>query len=178
MELRRETHPGKLNVTFTRGFISSQAFVERFAPDGKISTLVPETAKDGLSFKATHERAEEAHHWMGFEAREAVLAALDAAIKQKAEVRVIAYDLNLPEILTRLEDLGPRLKIIIDDSAAKVGGHKAADSPESKSERRLIKSAGKANVLRQHMGGLQHHKAIAVSAPGTKIVVYGSTNFT
>ena len=31
--LARETYPGKLNVTFTRGFVSSQAFVDRqFSP--------------------------------------------------------------------------------------------------------------------------------------------------
>ena len=29
IELRRETYPGMLNVAFTRGFVSSQAFVER-----------------------------------------------------------------------------------------------------------------------------------------------------
>jgi hypothetical protein len=28
IELRRETYPGRLNVAFTRGFVSSQAFVE------------------------------------------------------------------------------------------------------------------------------------------------------
>jgi hypothetical protein len=28
IELRRETYPGQLNVTFTRGFVSSQAFVD------------------------------------------------------------------------------------------------------------------------------------------------------
>ena len=43
---------------------------------------------------------------MGFEARTAILEVLDEAIAAKAEVRVIAYDLNLPEILTRLEKLG------------------------------------------------------------------------
>jgi hypothetical protein len=31
IELRRETYPGLLTVAFTRGFVSSQAFVERYA---------------------------------------------------------------------------------------------------------------------------------------------------
>jgi len=30
LELRRETYPGVLNVAFTRGFVSSQAFVDRY----------------------------------------------------------------------------------------------------------------------------------------------------
>src|SRR3954451_19673748 len=41
LELRRETYPGQLNVTFTRGFVSSQAFVDRFDSQGDISTLLP-----------------------------------------------------------------------------------------------------------------------------------------
>src|SRR5215210_2017388 len=53
IELRRETYPGQLNVTFTRGFVSSQAFVDQFAPDGSVSTLLPAKADEGLSFVPT-----------------------------------------------------------------------------------------------------------------------------
>ncbi len=178
LALMRETLPGKINVAFTRGFVTSQAFVDYYAPDRNISTLLPDEAKTGLTFKATHKKAKEALPWMGFEARKVILEALDEAIKKKAEVRVIAYDLNLPDILTRLEALGPRLKIIIDDSSAEGGGHKAEDSPESKAAARLRKTAGKDNVVRQHMGSLQHHKSIAISGKGLNKIVYGSTNFT
>ena len=132
--LMRETIPGKLNVAFTRGYVSSQSFVAKFAPDRKLGTLIPDNAKDGLDFKPTHKNAEEALAWMGFEARTSILEVLDEAIAAKADVRVIAYDFNMPEILTRLEKLGRRLKVIIDDSSAKGGGHKAKDSPESVAE--------------------------------------------
>src|SRR5215216_4835350 len=47
IELRRETYPGKLNVTFTRGFVSSQAFVDRYESEGPISQLLPSAADDG-----------------------------------------------------------------------------------------------------------------------------------
>jgi phosphatidylserine/phosphatidylglycerophosphate/cardiolipin synthase-like enzyme len=171
--LMRETLPGKVNVAFTRGFVSSQAFVDRFSPDGKISTLVPDTAKKGLTFKPTHKDAEKALSWMGFEARSAIFEVLDAAIKKKAKVRVIAYDLNMPEIVDRLVKLKSRLQIIIDDSDS----HKEADAPETLAEKRLIKSAGAGNVLRQHMSNLQHHKSIAVQGTGINKVIYGSTNF-
>jgi len=79
--------------------------------------------------------------------------------------------------VTRLEKLGSRLQVIIDDAPGTGGGHKAKDSPESKSEKRLRKSAGADNVKRQHMANLQHHKSIAVSGKGLHKVVYGSTNF-
>ncbi len=41
IELRRETYPGQVNVTFTRGFVSSQAFVDRYEKFGKFNTLIP-----------------------------------------------------------------------------------------------------------------------------------------
>ena len=127
--LMRETLPGQLNVSFTRGYVSSQAFVQRFAPDRVLSKLIPDAAHQGLDFKATHKKAKEAHEWMGFEARSVIHELLEEAIKKKAEVRVIAFDLNLPEILAPLLKLKSRLKIIIDDSK----DHKAATAPESQS---------------------------------------------
>jgi phosphatidylserine/phosphatidylglycerophosphate/cardiolipin synthase-like enzyme len=174
IELRRETYPGKLNVTFTRGFVSSQAFVDRFLSAGPISKLLPRSAKAGLKFKATHPKAKEALEWMGFEARSAILELLDQAIADKeAKVRVVAYDLSEPEVVTRLKKLGKRLRIIIDDSAE----HGESDSSETAAAKILSASAGKANVKRQHMGSLQHNKTIVVDGPKVKAAVCGSTNF-
>ena len=110
IELRRETYPGQVNVTFTRGFVSSQAFVDRYEKFGKIKTLLPAKAKDGLTFKATHPKKDEALAWMGFEARETILDLLDQAIKEKAEVRVVAYDLSEPEVVGRFEKLKKTLQ--------------------------------------------------------------------
>jgi PLD-like domain len=173
LALMRETLPGRLNVAFTRGFVSSQAFVDRYGTeDGQITTLIPALSIDGLTFLPTHPKATEAYDWMGFEARTALHQVLDDAIAAGTEVRVIAYDLNLPDILTRLEALGPRLRIIIDNS----GDHADPTAPESQVALRLMQSAGAGHVTRQHMSGLQHHKSIAVA--GLNKVVYGSTNFT
>src|SRR5215510_2856474 len=61
IELRRETYPGILNVTFTRGFVSSQAFVDRYGSNKHgLSTLIPEKTDDGLDFVPTHPKADEA----------------------------------------------------------------------------------------------------------------------
>jgi len=174
IELRRETYPGQLNATFTRGFVSSQAFVERYESAGPISTLLPATASEGLDFVPTHPKADEALAWMGFEARSAILAVLDQAIADtKAEVRVVAYDLSEPGVVSRLEKLQGRLKIIIDDSQ----DHGEADSGETEAAKRLSASAGAANVMRQHMLTLQHNKTIIVDGPEVQAVVCGSTNF-
>jgi hypothetical protein len=174
IELRRETYPGKLDVAFTRGFVSSQAFVDRYASAGPISTLLPTKADDGLTFVPTHPKTAEALAWMGFDARRAVLDVLDAAVQDpRAQVRVIAYDLNEPEVVSRLERLGPRLKVIIDDDDS----HSGAGAAEGQAAQRLVASAGAAGVKRQHMGKLQHNKTIVVDAPRLKRVVCGSTNF-
>jgi phosphatidylserine/phosphatidylglycerophosphate/cardiolipin synthase-like enzyme len=174
IELRRETYPGQLNVGFTRGFVSSQAFVEQYESKGPISTLLPENADEGLTFVPTHPNAKKALAWMGFEARSAVLEILDKAISDNmAQVRVVAYDLNLPEVVSRLEKLGSRLKVIIDNSKE----HGAAASCETRAAERLKVSAGADNVKRQHMLSLQHNKTIVVDGPKVQRVVCGSTNF-
>ena len=175
VELMRETYAGKLNVTFTRGFVSSQAFVDKYQKDGhSISELMPVSANDGLTFVPTHPLAKDAYAWMGFEARSAILEVLDEAVNdKKAKVKIIAYDLNEPGIVTRLEKLGNRVQVIIDDD----GAHGKDGSAENQSEERLVISAGRENVKRQHMGKLQHNKTIVVDGPITKAVVCGSTNF-
>jgi phosphatidylserine/phosphatidylglycerophosphate/cardiolipin synthase-like enzyme len=174
--LQRETYPGLLNVSFTRGFVVSQAFVDRYGgtdPDKALATLLPPKADQGLDFIPTHTKAAEAFDWMGFEARRVILDLLEQAIADPlAQVRVVAYDLNFPEIVTRLERLGSRVKVIIDNS----DDHEKPGAAENDAELRLIASAGAAQVKRQKMGGLQHNKTIAIDSPNLKAAVCGSTN--
>ena len=173
--LARETYPGKLNVTFTRGFISSQAFVDRYvtATDG-LETLIPATADEGLDFVPTHPKADEALQWMGFEARSAILEVLDEAIADTtALVRVIAYDLNDPAIVTRLQKLKRRLRVIIDNS----GEHKADPPPNRRLLTRLAAHrrhrSGEAPAHEQPPAQQDHRgRWLAVKA-----AVCGSTNF-
>lgn len=174
--LHRATYPGQLNIAYTRGFVSSQAFVDRYvtATDG-IETLLPKKADDGLDFTPSHPKAAQALAWMGFEAREEILGLLDLAIADaSATVRIVAYDINDPAIVSRLESLGPRLWAIIDDSAT----HGKPDSAESHTAGRLALSAGADHVIRQHCKGLQHNKFIVVSGDTVKSALCGSTNFT
>ncbi|WP_281225423.1 phospholipase D-like domain-containing protein [Flavobacterium aquiphilum] len=172
--LSRETYPGKLNVSFTRGFVSSQAFVDKYEADGGIAALLPPKAKFGLDFKPNHPKADEALPWMGFEAVNEILKLLDEAIDDKdAQVRVVAYDLNQPEVVNRLIQLGDRLKIIIDNS----GDHGEIDSAETDASERLKQSTNN-KVKRHHMSQLQHNKTIVVNGPKVKAAVCGSTNFT
>jgi phosphatidylserine/phosphatidylglycerophosphate/cardiolipin synthase-like enzyme len=172
IELMRETYPGQLNVCFTRGFVSSQAFVDKFEDGGGVKALLPAKAALGLKFVPSHPKAEEALKWMGFESRSAILEVLDQAIADPtAQVRAVLYDLNEPGIVSRLEQLGDRLKVIIDDE----GAHGETNSPESIATKRLKVTAGNDNVKRQHMGKLQHNKIVVVDG-NVKAAVCGSTN--
>ena len=166
-----ETDPGKLNIAFTRGYVSSQAFVDKFQGATGFKSLIPAKADDGPEFVSKSPKAKAAYEWMGFEARERIVALLDDAIKDGADVRIVAYELNLPELIERLAKIGSKLKIIIDDSSGKGG----PNSAESKAAATL--TAAGAEVTRQHMGQLQHNKMIIVDGPTVKKVVLGSTNF-
>ncbi|MCY7316288.1 MAG: phospholipase D-like domain-containing protein [Rubrivivax sp.] len=172
LELRRETYPGRLNLGFTRGFVSSQAFVDRWAVDGRVDTLLPPRADQGLDFVPTHAKAMQALDWMGFEARRLILALLDDALADTtAQVRMVAYDLNAPEIVRRLLALSTRLQLIVDDD----GAHGQPGSGETRAAARL--AAAGAQVKRQHLGALQHNKFIVVDGSKVKQVLCGSTNF-
>ena len=176
VELRRDTYPGQVNAAFTRGYVASQAFVDLYGAKA-IPKLLPTNAADGLTFKPSYKSPQEsmkALAWMGFEAREAILDVLDKAIADPgAQVRVVAYDLNEPEIVSRLVQLRGRLKAIVDDSE----DHGKSNSAETAAFQRLVASAGAGNVIRQRMKKLQHNKTIVVDGPTTQLVVCGSTNF-
>lgn len=164
------TYAGKLDVGFTRGFASSQAYAERFGND---PSIVPSGAQKGLSFKK--KTPNDVYEWLGFEAYELIFKFLDDALKEGCSLDVLAYDLNEPDIVTRLEAFGPRLRAVIDDSDT----HEPTTSDESRAAARLAKSAGKKNVARMHFSNLQHNKVFIARKNGTPVrVLCGSTNYT
>ncbi|RZK60241.1 MAG: phospholipase, partial [Pedobacter sp.] len=173
--LMHDTYPGQLNVSFTRGFVASQAFVDFYQANGEtIATLLPPKANQGSSFVPTHTKSNEAYQWMGFEAREKILEVLRNAVSDaSAKVYIVAYDLNIPEMVNLLKKLKGRLKIIIDDD----GTHGKAGAAENQAADELSAILGAANVKRQHMAKLQHNKTIIVESPTLKTVVCGSTNY-
>ena len=179
------TYDKFLDVGFTRGFASSQAFLDR-VPKGQDKdefgkSVIPSDGDKGLEFPKLKS---DIYSWMGFEAYDLIFGLLDEALKDKTvTLDVFAYDLNEPSLVGALEKLGKRVRIIIDDSTSKnkagvITGHGTAESPESQSADRLSVSAGEANVRRTHFQGLQHHKVIVFKKDGKAAkVLTGSTNF-
>lgn len=148
-------------------------FVDKYQARGPLKTLLPARVAQGTTFKPTHPDADDAYEWMGLEARKEIFALLDAAVADPAAtVSMVAYDMSESEIMDRLFALGPRLRMIIDDSDK----HGLKTSGETQSETLLKASAGEDNVKRERMGGLQHNKMIIVDAAVPRAVC-GSTNF-
>lgn len=180
------TYHDFVDVGFTRNFASSQAFREMLGDPPDIdkvgAQLIPTDADQGLDFKRTLKDA--VYDWLGFEAYDLILRFLDEAVAEPSiEIDVFAYDLNEPEIVGRLEKLGPRLRAIIDNSqemedGGTVSGHGAPGSAETAAAARLRVSAGDGRILRMHFNGLQHHKVLIAKRNGSAFkALVGSTNF-
>jgi phosphatidylserine/phosphatidylglycerophosphate/cardiolipin synthase-like enzyme len=179
------TYHDFLDVGFTRNFASSQAFLDKFKDESDINKIgtkiIPPKADEGLTFK---KMSGDIYDWLGFEAYDLIFQFLKEAVDdKKIELDVFAYDLNEPDVVARLEQLGPRLRAIIDDSTStnKKGvttGHGVTGSAESKAAKRLLASSGAGNVKRTHFNDLQHHKVFIAKRNGKPFkVLAGSTNF-
>jgi len=169
IELDPVLYNGFLDVGFTRGFASSQAYAEKY---GNNPNIIPVKADAGLAFKKV---AGDVYQWLGFEAYQMIFDFLNGAADDKTiSLDVLAYDLNEPDIVAALENLGSRLRIVIDNS----GSHAPKTSAESQAAARFVKSAGKNNVVRTHFKSLQHHKVFIAKRAGKPFkVLFGSTNF-
>ena len=169
INLQTSIYDGFLDVGFTRGYASSQAYAEKYGNNPKV---IPVDANTGLDFKKL---PGDVYEWLGFEAQQLLFAVLDEVVGDATlTLDVMAYDFNEPDVVTRLEKMGPRVRAIIDDSK----GHGDAADAESQAAARLATSAGAGNVHRMHFSTLQHNKVLIVKRNGAPYkVLFGSTNF-
>lgn len=177
INVHRATRGNFLNVGFTRGFASSQAYERNFPNQRKI---IPPTGKPQLHFDITPFTGDgKPYPWLGFEARRILLDYLDECKADPSVlIDVFAYDLSDSEIVERFEAFKSRLRILIDDSDK----HGTPKSDETEAFKRLKASAGDNNVARHHFSGLQHNKVIiAKRKSGNSATPFavstGSTNF-
>jgi phosphatidylserine/phosphatidylglycerophosphate/cardiolipin synthase-like enzyme len=180
IELGPVTIPGFLDVGFTRSFASSQAFEDKKNTYHFDNHIIPAKPDQGLQFAAQKAQITakfDIYAWLGFETYRLLFDFLDWAVNdQTVRVDAMAFDFNEPDILAKLEALGDRLRIIIDDSTE----HQGAGTAESQAAARLIASAWQDNVHRGHFEKLQHNKVLIArrKSDGTPLrVLGGSTNF-
>ena len=157
---------GNFELGLTRGYVSSQAYVAKF--QNKDIRQQPKTLDfDTSPFQPQYE-------WLGFHARKMVFDLLKECVSDKSiTIDMFAYDFDEPDILKMCEDLGPRLRIFLDNAPLHVGA-----ALEVQVYDRLLKSAGAANVKQGHFQRFAHDKIIIQKKNGkaTKVLT-GSANF-
>ncbi len=158
---------GELEAGFTRGYISSQAYRNRFnnepiSPPGR--SLLFDTGPYQLKYD-----------WLGYHARKMLFAFLRDCLDDPAvTVDLFAYDLDEPDFIRELTSLGPRLRAILDDSAS----HTGSGDPEVAAKATLVASAGAANVKSGKFKRYAHNKVLIQKVNGVpKKVLTGSANF-
>jgi phosphatidylserine/phosphatidylglycerophosphate/cardiolipin synthase-like enzyme len=159
---------GNFEMGFTRGYLSSQAYASRFK-NAPFRPAGPKTARfDTAPYQKRYE-------WLGFHARKMVFDFLNAAIKDPAvSLDVFAYDLDEPDIIRSLEQLGSRLRVFLDDSLLHT--EQGAVEPDVRSQ--LEASAGPDNVRIGHFGRFAHNKVLIQKRDGVAVkVLTGSANF-
>jgi phosphatidylserine/phosphatidylglycerophosphate/cardiolipin synthase-like enzyme len=169
VEPSAETH-AKFKAAFTRGYISSQAYAERFH-NADIRPSGPKTANfDTAPFEAQYK-------WLGAGARQALFDFLDQCRADKsARIDVFAYDLDEPDVIAAICEFGreTRLRAVLDNASLHTG-----DAVEVEAARMIIEAAGEDNVVQGHFGRYQHNKVfIERDADGAaRRVLFGSMNF-
>ncbi len=162
---------GFLQIGFTRSFASSQAFVDRYEPDGKVPNVIPANTANGLAFK---KMAGDVYEWLGYEAYRLLFDTLKVVQDKAYTLDFMAYDLDEPDVVSSLESLGGRLRAVLDNSK----DHTKAGTAAPEAAKRLAASAGAAHVKQTHFQGLQHNKVLIVKKGGKPFrVLFGSTNF-
>jgi phosphatidylserine/phosphatidylglycerophosphate/cardiolipin synthase-like enzyme len=176
---------GSLRLAFTRGYVQSQAYANRFGGTARIiprnadllydTSAVAGTNPDGEEFTYAEEYA-----WLGFTARKAIFSLLDEVLDDKdLRLDVFAYDLSEPDFMKKLLALAGegRVRVILDNATL----HHSKSEPEPEDEfadefERV--ATGAAAIKRGMFERFAHDKVMVVSdSAGAKKVLTGSTNF-
>lgn len=157
---------GEIEVAFTRGYLSSQAYADKFdnapyRPSGQVS---------GWDFDTSGLQAQ--WQWLGGHARQTVIDFLiDCRDTPGATLDAFVFDFNEPDIIRALVSLAPKVRILADNSKDHAPGS-AADL----AFKDIIAAGG--SGMQGHFGRLQHNKIFIKRVDGvaTKVLT-GSTNF-
>jgi phosphatidylserine/phosphatidylglycerophosphate/cardiolipin synthase-like enzyme len=174
-----------LALGFTRGFTQSQAFVHHFGLKARIrpankellfkTSQISGKGPDGQDYTFKQE-----YDWLGYTAREQIFAILDEVVNDTTlKLDVFAYDLNEPDVMNSLLQLGKqgRIRIILDNAAL----HHSAKSPPAEDQfEKLFSNCAHtpAAIKRGKFKRYSHDKIFIVSnKKGPVKVLTGSTNF-
>ncbi len=166
----------RFRPAFTRGYIASQAYADKFHNKDIRPAGVKTPDFDTKPFQAQYD-------WLGAEARVQLNAFIADCEKDKqSRIDVFAYDLDEPDVVAAICRIGKegRLRAILDDAPLhSKAGKSGAMPPEIKAAKMIIAAAGKAKVRQGHFSRFQHNKVfIKRDAQGkAQRVFFGSMNF-
>ncbi len=159
---------GKLTAGFTRGYASSQAYADKFH-NAAITPPPPKTDDfDTKPFQAQYQ-------WLGYHARQMVFGFLNECLADpEVSVDLFAYDLDEPDFIRGLQQLGGRLRAVLDDAPL----HTKPGAVEITVKAQLQASAGAGNIHSGHFKRFAHDKVLIKKKNGTPVkVLTGSANF-
>jgi hypothetical protein len=161
---------GKFRAAFTRGYISSQAYADKFhnAPIRPTGAKTP-------NFET--KPYQDQYAWLGAGARAQLFAFIDDCRNDKTcQVDVFAYDLDEPDIIAAICEFGreKRLRAVLDNAKLHIG-----NAVEVSAAALIKQAAGSNNVVQGHFSRFQHNKVfIKRAASGAaQRVLFGSMNF-
>jgi hypothetical protein len=156
-----------LEIGFTRGYLSSQAYADKF----KNAPIEP--SPKSIDFETS--KYERQYQWLGFHARKLVFDFLDECTEDdQVTVDAFTFDLDEPDIVRKLQTLGPRLRLYQDNSKLHVG----PKSMEPHALALIRKTAGANNVRTGHFKRFSHNKVFIKKREGVpEKVLAGSANF-
>jgi hypothetical protein len=169
----------KFRPAFTRGYIASQAYADEFH-NADIRPKGPKTPH----FNTAPYEAQ--YKWLGADAREELFAFIeDCKRDTNAQVDVLAYDLDEPDVIAAICDLGKarpgKVRAILDNARLHAKpDRKTGELPPEVEAAKMIKTAlGSSNVKQGHFARYQHNKVFikrGADGKGQK-VIFGSMNF-
>jgi hypothetical protein len=178
---------GHMSVGFTRAFVKSQAFANRYGVDQK---LVPSgdwvfdtSINAGTNPKYGKFSYEDMYLWLGFNARKMIIGMLEEALNDNnITVDMFAYDFNEPRVAQLCLDLAKkgRIRIILDNSSSHTGKNtKGKTAEEDDFETRFKASATQgSDIFRCRFSRYSHCKEVILSRNAIPYkVLTGSTNF-
>jgi len=157
---------GSIEVAFTRGYLSSQAYADKF----NNKRYSPSKQVDGWQFDTSTYQGQWA--WLGGHARQVLIDFFaECRDTPKATLDAFVYDLNEPDIIQAFITLAPDLRLLSDNSATHTD-----DTAAGKAYDTIIAAGAKG--VRGHFARFQHNKVLVLRVDGkpTKVLT-GSTNF-
>ncbi len=158
---------GEFEFGFTRGYISSQAYADKFGNAPIAPT--PRT----IDFDATSYQKQ--YQWLGYHAMPMIASFVQECVADPdITVDLFAYDLDEPDFIRGMEKLGGRLRAVLDDAPL----HTKPGALELQARARLQESAGSQAIKVGHFKRFAHDKVLIQKKNGRPVkVLTGSANF-